>query len=252
MTHETGDLPADLEAVFASGTVRDEAGTPQVLSSNVGRDEALMLYRVVRALKPAVSVEIGCAHGVSTTAILKALADNSTGTHHVVDPHQRRYGNCGRTLARTCAVDDRLVFHESFAEDVVPALPELGFAFIDSSHLFDLTLAEFVLIDKKLSRGGVIGFHDLWMPSLKKALRYILANRAYEIYRLADERTPPLSAATAMKAAVASALGRAPRRIRGLIASEAFRPWSTLAVGNLVFIQKLENDERDWTFHREF
>lgn len=40
-------------------------------------------------------------------------------------------------------------------------------------------MVEFILADKKLKVGGMIAFHYLWMPSLRKLLRYILRNRDY-------------------------------------------------------------------------
>ena len=183
-----GSLPEALEQVFASRQVHDAWGVPRPLAGNVSREEALTLYRVVRAVQPRTSVEIGFAQGISTTAILKALADNRCGEHHVLDPNQRHYGNCGLATVAAAGLSEYLHFHEKYAEDIIPRLPKLQFAFIDSSHLFDLTISEFVLVDKKLAVGGVIGFHDLWMPSLQKVLRYVLANRAYRLY------TPPAQA----------------------------------------------------------
>lgn len=245
-------LPVGLEQVFATGTVRDEHGELRRLAGNVTRDEAIALFEIARGLRPTTSVEIGCAQGVSTVAILKALADARHGVHHVLDPYQRQYGNCGIVLARDAGVSGRMVFHESFAEEVVPTLAELQFAFIDSSHLFDLTMSEFVLIDKKLVVGGVIGFHDLWMPSLQKVLRYVLANRAYELLRSIGEYNRPRAERPTAKSIVAGALRCLPRRCRRWVAPEALAPWSTLGIENLVFIRKLEPDRRQWTFHREF
>ena len=74
--------------------------------------------------------------------------------------------------------------------------PRVQFAFIDASHLFDLSVLDFTLIDKRLDVGGVVGFHDLWMPSLQKLVRYILTNRDYVPYRCpgrppADRRRRP-------------------------------------------------------------
>lgn len=68
-------------------------------------------------------------------------------------------------------------FYRKFAEEVFPNLSSLHFVFIDSSHLFDLTVTEFVLADKKLDVGGGMAFHDMWMPSLQTFVRYVLANR---------------------------------------------------------------------------
>jgi predicted O-methyltransferase YrrM len=247
-----GLLPDVLEQVFASRTVLDDGGEPRPLGGNVSREEALALYDVVRVLKPDVSVEVGFAYGISATAILKALADNDCGEHHVIDPNQSSYGNCGLALARRGGVEPRLVFHESYAEDVIPVLPAIQFAFIDSSHLFDLTISEFVLVDKKLSVGGVIGFHDLWMPSLRKVLRYILSNRAYRVFHQPAPAAPSGSLRSAAQMAAGSVLRRLPSSARHLFREEIVVPWQTLGLGHLAFIQKLDDDRREWTHHRDF
>lgn len=81
-------------------------------------------------------------------------------------------------MVRRSGVETRLRFHEKFPEEVVPQLePGFGFAFIDASHLFDLTLLDFILVQKKLEPGAIIGFHDLWMPPLQKLWRYLTSNR---------------------------------------------------------------------------
>ena len=167
---------------FKNGKVFGPAGESRPLDSNVSLEEATNLYSVVRQLKPSVSVEVGFAKGVSTLAILQALADNGHGVHHVIDPFQSQFGNAGLEMVRRAGLESNFQFYETFAENVIPNLPGIQFAFIDASHLFDLTLHEFVLADKKLDLGGVIGFHDLWMPSLRKALSCILKNRKYQIY----------------------------------------------------------------------
>jgi predicted O-methyltransferase YrrM len=245
-------IPTVLEEAFSSGRVVAGDGAPRPLAGNVTRDEALALYRVVRALRPVTSVEVGLAQGISTTAILKALADNGAGTHHVLDPHQRHYDDCGLTMASRAGVAERMVFHARYAEDVIPQLGPVQFAFIDSSHLFDLTISEFVLVDKKLDVGGVIGFHDLWMPSLRKVVRYVLANRAYRVFPSPQSAAAPPRWRASLKPALARALRALPAAGRRMLRPEVLQPWSALGLGSLVFLEKLAADDRHWTFHREF
>ena len=49
---------------------------------------------------------------------------------------------------------DRHTFLERLPEEAVPQLPRLQFAIIDASYLFDFTVTEFVLADKRLNIGG--------------------------------------------------------------------------------------------------
>ncbi len=243
MTHTATMLPPLLLEAFTTGTVKSAGATRVPLASNVSQEEAVLLYDTVRTLKPENSAEVGFAQGISTLAILKALHDNDAGRHHVADPFQANYGNAGLTMVREAGLDARLCFFDKFAEQVFPELPPLQFVFIDSSHLFDLTVAEFVLADKRLDPGGVIGFHDTWMPSVRKAVRYILANRGYRLRGASTVRS--------WKSLLSRAIRAMPGASR-IFSPEALAPWSTLGIGNLVLMEKVENDRRDWQYHRRF
>jgi predicted O-methyltransferase YrrM len=212
----------------------------------INEAEALQLYSAVRELRPAASAEIGFCCGGSGLAILKALEDNGQGVHHACDPYQASYAHrAGLRNVEAAGLAGRLRFHEAFPEEVVPSLPRLQFAFIDASHLFDLSIHDFVLIDKRLDVDGVVGFHDLWMPSLRKVVRYILANRAYEVYS-ADGDSPSHGKATLIRRFVAAAARSIPRASE-FFSQEVLHPWASLGVtGNLALLRKTAYDGRDW------
>jgi hypothetical protein len=248
------NLPVVLQQALEEHTVYEPSGETKVLHANVSLSQALRLYSVVRQLRPLVSVEAGLGNGISTLAILQAIADNGQGIHHVIDPFQKAgFNNIGREMVRRAGLESHYVFHETFVENVVPNLPQVQFGFIDASHIFDLTLVEFVLVDKKLAIGGMIGFHDLWMPSQKKVLHYILNNREYEVV------PNPLSAR--MK------VGKTPRQklVRRISQAVSRLPLSEKIFSaelrnyhihnnfeNLTILRKTADDTRDWQFHKPF
>lgn len=249
--YSSSDLPEVLRSAFKNGTVFGPEGESLPLDSNVSLEEATSLYSVVRRSKPSVSVEVGFAKGVSTLAILQGLADNGHGVHHVIDPFQSQFGYAGLEMVRRAGLESYFQFHEAFPENVIPNLPEIQFAFIDASHLFDLTLLEFVLVDKKLAAGGVIGFHDLWMPSLRKVLSYILANREYQIHAQNDSpegfNKPMLN--EYLKKNFSRLITRLPKADR-IFAPDLLTYLPTLE--NLTIIEKLKDDSRDWRDHTNF
>jgi predicted O-methyltransferase YrrM len=246
------DLPPVLREMLATGQFRDPSGQLQPLHSNISADEVLALYTLVRQLQPRATAEIGFALGVSGLAILGALAANGGDTHHfVADPFQSTLvSGQGLEHVRRAGLAARLQFHEKFPEEIFPALPPLQFAFIDASHLFDLTLLDFILVDKRLDPGGVVGLHDLWMPSLKKVVRYLLANRAYRIH----PASPPGPAPTPrqrLASSVKKFLAALPHADR-LLAPEILKPWPDFHLANMVFLEKLAPDTRDWRHHVAF
>ena len=245
-------LPAVLEDALATGEALRADGSKTPLHSNVSHEEAVRLYNLVRTLDPAITIEIGLAHGISTLAITQALLHNGSGArHYVVDPFQHEsYDGVGLANLDRAGLREHVEFYEAFPEDVVPRLPKADFAFIDASHLFDLTMLDFVLVDKRLNTGGLIGFHDLWMGSLRKVLRYVLANRSY---RLHDDVAPrPLPARERRKAHVGALARRIPQADR-VFRPEVLQPATDLGIReSMVFIEKTGDDERDWRFHRDF
>ena len=241
-------LPAVLREVFADKQTWNGAGERTPLHSNIAEIEAEQLYDVVRTIRPEHSFEIGFAQGISTTAILQALEHNGTGCHHVMDPFQDRFQNAGRALVERAGLSARLDFHQAYAEEIIPQLPTVQFAFIDSSHLFDLTLLEFALADKKLAPGGVVGFHDLWMPSIQAAVRYILANRHYQPLDLPG--CPNLSRPKRRRDYLAWGLRRIPGAEK-IFRSEVLQP-DAFGANNMLFLRKLQQDDRDWQFHHPF
>ena len=140
-----------------------------------------------------------------------------------------------------------MVFHEAYAEEVVPSLPRTSFAFIDASHLFDLTLMDFILVDKRLDIGGLIGFHDLWLPALVKALRYIVTNRDYRVY--GDIPTRP----TPNKWHIANAIVRRLPRAELVFRPEIMELSADLELARqMTFVEKLGEESRNWDLHRPF
>ena len=191
------------------------------------------------------------AHGVSTLSILGAIAANGSGHHYVIDPFQRNYAYCGEAMIARAGLSALHTFLERYPEEVIPDLPGLQFAFIDSSHLFDLTILEFVLIDKKLDVGGIVALHDLWMPSIQAAVRFVLANRAYQIFRDVSTDVMNLSLQQAFKECIGQWLGKIPMADRFFTAN-VLRPWSAFRAQNLMFLRKVSDDQRDWRFHQRF
>lgn len=170
-----------------------------------------------------------------------------------MDPFQENYGNAGIEMVRRAGLEKWWEFHRNFAEEVIPSLDPIQFAFIDASHLFDLTLMEFVLVDKKLEVGGVVALHDMWMPSLRKCVRYILSNRDYEVWAVASggQACLPSRKARWLQSPIRELAGQFPLGKR-VFSPEFLRPDSSFGFNNLLFLSKRGDDKRAWTHHQSF
>jgi predicted O-methyltransferase YrrM len=218
---------------------------------SVSLDEALRLYTHVRDTRPSITIELGMFTGGSTLAILKALEDNGHGEHYVCDPFQSSLARgAGLRNVERAGLAHRLRFEEEFPESVVPRWPAAGFAFIDASHLYDLTMLDFVLVDKRLPVGSLLGLHDMWMPSLQKVVRWAVTNRGYEVV-VSGRR--PLGRRERIRSRLAAVLRRGPRA-DALFAQELLRPWHEIEPSGdvMIFLRKTREDDRHWRDYRPF
>lgn len=159
---------------------KDRSIFPHSVPAAVG----MFLQGIIDEIQAEISVEVGFAFGVSTLFICEALKKSERTRHHVMDPFQTNgFDQVGLRHLKAAGYDQILNFEEKHAHLVLPRLEEDGvladFAFIDSSHLFDYTLLDFVCVDRILRVGGVIVFDDANYPSIAKLCRFIEANRAY-------------------------------------------------------------------------
>ena len=106
---------------------------------------------------------------------------------------------------------------------------------------------DFILVDKRLDVGGLIGFHDLWLPGVMKAVRYIITNRNYRVY--ADIPAQPTPTKWHVGNAVVNRIPRAELVFR----PEVMELSMDLDLTRLMtFIEKVDGDTRSWDFYRSF
>jgi len=180
------DLFQLVHTVLTEGAVQLPNGHHKPITGGISLAEALELASLIKNNALRRTVETGVAFGVSTLAICAALKNTGVkGALHVgIDPHQHSEHE-GAALAQLERFGLTALFRlmEGPAHLMAPKLLAEGFqadlAFIDGLHNFDYTLIDFFLLDKILRTGGLLAIHDMDMPSKKKALRFILANRHY-------------------------------------------------------------------------
>ena len=188
-----------VEDVLRSGKVQTAEGL--VLDAHsymyIPRDECELLYRQVSATRARHAVEVGMAFGISTLCLCDALCRNTpfqTERPHLVvmDPFQHGsiWHGVGLKQVRAAGFGDIVEFHERPSCAVLPDLAakeyRIQFAFIDGSHAFDDALIDFFYVDQMLERGGIIVFDDVALQPVNAVLRFVLANRQYELIEVLE------------------------------------------------------------------
>src|SRR5687767_2229725 len=77
-----------LRDIVATKTVHAIDGKRLEHVAGITPDEGELLARLIRELKPSVSLEVGLAYGTSALYICDALAEVEAKKHYIVDPNQ--------------------------------------------------------------------------------------------------------------------------------------------------------------------
>jgi predicted O-methyltransferase YrrM len=144
----------------------------------IADEEGEFLFRLLRDRQLKRTIEVGFAYGFSAAYIIGA-----TGSAHVaIDPNPEAYGNLGLRNLEALGLDHLCHLEQDAAHAVLPRMlasrRRFDFAFVDGDHKFDTTLVEFYYLDLLLDAGGLVLFHDAWMPSIQHVASWIRANKA--------------------------------------------------------------------------
>jgi cephalosporin hydroxylase len=187
------EIIAGLEQPFVDTLCSMYQGDPQIgwdgkqypidAITRVGPRQGMLIYELVRQLKPANTLETGLAFGFSTMYFLAAIHANCAGHHVAIDPFQFEWWHgIGAVRARITGMDPGSF--EFTPETSVMALTRLarqeqrfGVIFIDGDHTFDGALVDFCLAALLCEPGSYVILDDMWMPSIKKAVSFLSSNR---------------------------------------------------------------------------
>jgi predicted O-methyltransferase YrrM len=190
------------------------------------------------------------ANGISSLFIASALQANGTGRHFAIDPFQSSdWDRMGLELLKIAGLDSWVEVIEKPSHQALPQLEQAGvraqFIFIDGSHLFDYVMTDFLCADRVLDVGGLIAFDDSDWPAIESAIRYIIANRHYQVAfpDVVIERTmfhPRLPAR------LLRATGRRIPKLGEKLRSDFLTPSYELGIrGRCVVLRKMAADDRN-------
>jgi len=177
-------LNETLRSILSSRSVSSEDGIAHSLHSSISQEEGNFLQEIIRTARPQVSLEVGCAYGISSLFICEALREVNARKHIIIDPNQHSaWKGIGLANLRRAGYADLIDFHEALSYQYLSHLTEeratIDFAFIDGMHTFDYVLVDFFLVDKLLKPGGIVVLDDLLYPSIRSVCRYVLSNLRY-------------------------------------------------------------------------
>ena len=181
--------PGLLEQTLRDQVAFDREGRKYPLSSSIPPASVARMQELIRTYKPRQTLEVGCAMGVSTLAILEELARSTGGHHTAIDPNQSgdapdHWHGIGAAMVSRAGLASsfQLIEEPSYA-----ALPELlrqgrrfDLIFIDGWHSFDFTFIDYFYADLMLNDGGILIFDDAEMPQVHHVCRFLEEHKAYQ------------------------------------------------------------------------
>lgn len=178
------------EEVIATGRAPLRDGSVMTANSFVSRESCSLLYDVIERSGARQGVEVGMAFGVSTVCIADALrrvagADAKLIAFDPTQTHRDSWNSAGLWQLARAGLSDVVELREETSQHGLPRLVDSGYrcqiGFIDGWHTFDHTLIDFFYIDQMLDAGGHVVFDDTLYPSIHSVVRFVLANRNYEL-----------------------------------------------------------------------
>jgi predicted O-methyltransferase YrrM len=240
-----------LKQILETHTVLTPEGHSREINSQISLEQGLFLQRLLREIRPRVTLEIGVAFGISSMFTCEVLQESGALKHICVDvgPLRKegtgeldRYG-LGLLNLERCGYGALVEAHELPSEIALPHLLQKGqkvdFVFIDGWHTFDHCLLDFFYANRLLNVGGAIVFHDADGPPVKKVIHYACR---YPAYRWLGE---------IRRRRMLGAGGRSGIRKIGGFALDLFRllrPNPPTCVALL----KVAEDERSWSWYENF
>ena len=222
-----------LKEILGSKQVSDGKEVLELTSAMDEREGAL-LAKVINHVRPASSLEVGLAYGVSTLFICEALAKLDMPVRHIaIDPFQfSQWRGIGIRNIELAGYRHLVELREELSEIALPKLLSertvLDLALIDGWHTFDHALVDFFYINKMLRVGGVLVLDDSWMPAIGKLIDHVLTYRCYRIFAVPSDH---------------GALGWRMAYYAGLKRAK----WPSA-----IALEKIAEDDRSWDWYKPF
>jgi predicted O-methyltransferase YrrM len=142
--------------------------------SDMCATDRLMLYALVRGLRPKLALEIGARWGGSARIIANAMEENGVGQLVGIDPEVENFRVPRHEL------HGRYILVKGYSPQDLPAATAklndrpIDFVFIDAMHIHDAVKADFLGVLPYLGDGAHVLFHDTFHQGVDQAICRVL------------------------------------------------------------------------------
>jgi predicted O-methyltransferase YrrM len=158
--------------------------------------EGRALYDLILKFRPATTIEVGLAYGVSALyAVAARLVVGLSSPHIVIDPFQvcGEWESAGLIALNESGIAEQIHFIEDESQVVLPQLLRKGsrfdFAFVDGAHYFDRVFLDLWYMNR-LAPGGLVLVDDVDMESVACATNYFVTHLGWAGKAVLQEKLP--------------------------------------------------------------
>lgn len=248
-----------LETIYETQTIEtNNSGTRIPLHSETSKEQGIFLQRIFDIVKPAKSLEVGFAYGISAMFILEKHRENGSEekAHLVIEPdsywgtaaiHNIEKEGLKKYLQIRNDYSDKILtqlFHENY---------RIQYAYIDTTKQFDTVLQDFYFINKILDVGGVVILDDcggVW-PGVQRVARFINTLPHYQILAR-HNKTKNSKKINTVQYLLSFLINMLPFKKR-IYPTFNFKTDGELGLDfSCIAFQKMEEDKRSWNWDKTF
>lgn len=143
--------------------------------SDMCEADKIMLYALVRGLRPRHAIEIGSRWGGSAKIITNAMQDNNHGKLVGIDPEISAFRVSKKEL------HGRFTLHNGYSPQATPDAvkilntDKIDFVFIDGLHTHDAVKADLEGVLPYLADGAYVLLHDGFHQGINKAIQDVVS-----------------------------------------------------------------------------
>ena len=242
-----------IKEIFSTQKVIDKNSKEYPLAGNIDFNEGEYLYNLIKNNSEITqTLEIGCAYGIASLFICSALENRKNNKHIIIDPFQDSdYKGIGLLNLDKIGIN----FYEHINRKSEFILPELAASqpesfdliFIDGWHTFDHTMIDLFYANKLIKKNGYIVIDDCRYHSVSKAINYFSNYPSYSI--ISEVSTKKLSNKAKLTKRVSQLI---PKFIWKILPKFIYDILSRVQHSSMITLQKIDNDNRDWKWFKNF
>lgn len=241
-----------IQKIYETRSVVGRSGKIHPLHSEIDDEEGEFLFQLIHDDASVVNtLEVGCAYGLSSLHICKALQERSGALHTIIDPFQHTsWDGVGIKHLEEAGVNFFKLI-EVKSEFALPQLLEdnegyFDFIFVDGWHTFDHTLVDCFYATRLLRVGGYLVIDDVVLPAVRRVVDFLGTYPCYEVARSLSA-TKPISWKRFLARGILSPIPQ--WLLNKLMARHLYTRITETRATRMVALKKVSEDTRNWDWH---